>query len=80
MCIDKPFALQVIASITAINNFWNDLLYATSQNAFISPIVMGSPFSFVNEYAAYILGNETMLNLSQVALQFTIEYCLVCSV
>ena len=80
MCIDRSFALQVIASITAINNFWNDLLYARSQNASISPIVMGSPFSFVNEYAAYILGNETMLNLSQVALQFTIEYCLVCSV
>ncbi|XP_065917371.1 gamma-aminobutyric acid type B receptor subunit 2-like [Dysidea avara] len=27
---------------------------------------MGSPFSFVNEYTAHILGNETMLNLSQV--------------
>ena len=64
--IAAAFHLQEIVAIITIANFNNDVQYARSQNAFISPIVMGSPFSFVNEYAAYILGNETMLNLSQV--------------
>ena len=58
--------LQVLLSVAALINFYNDVLYARSQDAFISPIVMGSPFSFVNEYAAHILGNKTMLHLPQV--------------
>ncbi|XP_065917370.1 gamma-aminobutyric acid type B receptor subunit 2-like isoform X2 [Dysidea avara] len=54
---------EVLVSVAALANFYDDVQYARSQNAFISPIVMGSPLSFVNEYAAYILGNK--LNLSQ---------------
>ncbi|XP_065917375.1 gamma-aminobutyric acid type B receptor subunit 2-like isoform X2 [Dysidea avara] len=60
---------EVLVSVATLRNLNFDIIYARSQNAFISPIIIGSPFSFVNEYAAYILGNETMLNLSQVTYE-----------
>ena len=41
-----------------LRNFKKDQDWISEQNHSISPIVLGSPFSFVSEYAVHILGEK----------------------
>jgi len=57
-----PIQVVVIAKI--LHNFYDKLHELMSQNSTISPIILGSPYSFFNEYAASILGSKH--NFAQV--------------
>ena len=47
----------MIISSAIFDNFYNELDTVMSQpNSSISPIVLGSPFSFVSEYTVDVLG------------------------
>ena len=47
----------MIITSAIFDNFYNELDIVMSQpNSSISPIVLGSPFSFVSEYTVDVLG------------------------
>lgn len=55
----------MLITSTTLDNFYKELDIVLSQpNSTVSPIVLGSPFSFVSEYAVDILGKHQ--NFAQV--------------
>ena len=60
----SQFDIQVVVTAETVYNFNDKLRKLISQNSIISPIVLGSPYSFVNEYAVNILTSKQ--NFAQV--------------
>ena len=58
------FLIQVVITAKTLHKFYDKLHELMSQNSTISPIILGSPYSFFNEYAAGILGSKH--NFAQV--------------
>ena len=56
-----------------INNFYKEFDAAMSEpNSTVSPVLLGSPFDFVNEYTVNILGNHQ--NFIQVCILYIATY------
>ena len=56
-----------------INNFYKEFDAAMSElNSTVSPVLLGSPFDFVNEYTVNILGNHQ--NFIQVSILYIATY------
>ena len=64
--------IQVMMISGIIDNFYKEFDAVMSQpNSTVSPVVLGSPFGFVSEYAVHILGNRQ--NFVQVLYMYQLS-------
>ena len=63
-----------------INNFYKEFDAAMSElNSTVSPVLLGSPFDFVNEYTVNILGNHqnfVQVSILYVAISIKLVACI----